>query len=167
MAIATIHQWGEGTRQGLHELRRVARGPVVIMTFDNTALRDFWITDYVPEFLLAERSRLQPIDCVCDELGGSCAVEVIQIPIDCTDGFMEAFYARPEMFLDASLRRAQSAWGFVGDEVEARAVAAAARRPRLGRVGSPVRLPARSTDVRGHAAAHHIGGWITCPPWHG
>jgi SAM-dependent methyltransferase len=120
MAIATIHQWGEGSTAGLHELRRVASGPIVIMTFDDTVLRDFWITDYVPEFLLAERSRLQPIEWVCEQLGGRCTVDVVPIPIDCTDGFMEAFYARPEMFLDESVRRAQSAWGFVGPGVEER-----------------------------------------------
>ena len=123
MASATIHQWGEGVTQGLHELRRVARGPVVILTFDDAALNHFWITDYVPEFLAAERARLQPIDWVCEQLGGRCSVDVVPIPFDCTDGFMEAFYGRPEMFLEESVRRSQSAWGFVGDGVEARAVA--------------------------------------------
>jgi len=31
------------------------------------------------------------------------------------DGFTEAFYARPERFLDPAVRRAQSAWGFVSE----------------------------------------------------
>lgn len=44
-------------------------------------------------------------------------------PHDCTDGFTEAFYARPERFLDEGVRRAQSAWGFVDPSVEARFVA--------------------------------------------
>jgi hypothetical protein len=32
------------------------------------------------------------------------------------DGFTEAFYARPAMFLDPAVRASQSAWGFVAQE---------------------------------------------------
>ena len=35
------------------------------------------------------------------------------MPADCTDGFTEAYYARPERFLDPVVRQSQSAWGFV------------------------------------------------------
>ena len=37
MATVTIHQWPDADR-GLREMRRVARGPVVILTFDGDAL---------------------------------------------------------------------------------------------------------------------------------
>ena len=37
----------------------------------------------------------------------------VPIPLDCTDGFGEAYYGRPEMFLDPAARRANSAWSFV------------------------------------------------------
>jgi hypothetical protein len=33
-------------------------------------------------------------------------VRPVAVPIDCLDGFMEAFYARPEGFLDERVRRA-------------------------------------------------------------
>jgi ubiquinone/menaquinone biosynthesis C-methylase UbiE len=36
MAAVTVHQWTD-TRRGLAELRRVARGPVVVLTFDGDA----------------------------------------------------------------------------------------------------------------------------------
>ena len=52
MATVTIHQWPDLER-GLGELRRVARGPVVILTFDGPAIADFWLNDYVPEVLAA------------------------------------------------------------------------------------------------------------------
>ena len=48
MATVTIHQWPDLER-GLAELRRVARGPVVILTFDADALARFWLFAYVPE----------------------------------------------------------------------------------------------------------------------
>ena len=42
MAMITIHQWPDAGR-GLREMRRVTRGPVVIMTFDGDALDRFWL----------------------------------------------------------------------------------------------------------------------------
>ena len=36
----------------------------------------------------------------------------IPVPLDCTDGFFEAFYGRPEALLDPVVRRSQSAWKF-------------------------------------------------------
>ena len=34
----------------------------------------------------------------------------VPIPVDCIDGFVEAYYARPEAFLEAEVRAAQSGW---------------------------------------------------------
>jgi hypothetical protein len=45
------------------------------------------------------------------------------VPLDCVDGFTEAFYGRPERLLEREVRAAQSAWGFVAEGVEERAVA--------------------------------------------
>jgi Methyltransferase domain len=121
MAMVTVHQWGDHDR-GLRELRRVSRGPVVILTFDGDALDKFWLASYVPELIAAERRRYPPIGRIRDVLAGTSTVTAVPIPIDCTDGFTEAFYARPERFLDPAVRRAQSAWGFVSVQVEQRAI---------------------------------------------
>jgi hypothetical protein len=112
MAMVTVHQWSDYER-GLRELRRVSRGPVVILTFAGDALDKFWLASYVPEAITAERRRYPPIGRIRDVLGGTSTVTAVPIPIDCTDGFTEAFSARPERFLDPAVRRAQSAWGFV------------------------------------------------------
>jgi SAM-dependent methyltransferase len=121
MATVTVHQWSDAAA-GLRELRRAARNAVVILTFDGTALDRFWLADYVPELIAAERTRYQPLGWFADQLGGTTTISPVPVPIDCTDGFTEAFYARPERFLDLSVRRSQSAWGFVDDAVEARFV---------------------------------------------
>jgi SAM-dependent methyltransferase len=121
MATITIHQWHDPAR-GLTELRRVARGPVVILTGDGDALGRFWLAHYAPELFEAERRRCPDPGWVREVLGGRTTIEEVPVPIDCTDGFAEAFYARPERFLLDGVRRAQSAWAFVGPEVEARAV---------------------------------------------
>jgi SAM-dependent methyltransferase len=116
MAMATIHQWPDLER-GLSELRRVARGPVVILTWDGDAVPHFWLRDYVPEVLANESGRIPAIDRVARRLGGEVTVTQVPIPIDCVDGFIEAFYARPEALLDPEVRRGQSAWAFVEPEL--------------------------------------------------
>jgi SAM-dependent methyltransferase len=122
MATVTIHQWRD-TDRGLQELRRVSRGPVVILTFEGEALDRLWLGEYAPELFVAERARYPAVDHVVEVLGGTATVMAVPVPIDCTDGFTEAFYARPEAFLDPAVRRSQSAWGFVDAGAADRAVA--------------------------------------------
>src|SRR5207248_11281362 len=57
MACVTIHHW-EPFGAGLRELRRVARGPVVVLTFDLAHLVD-WQQDYLAEGLEIERPRFR------------------------------------------------------------------------------------------------------------
>lgn len=116
LASFTIHQWADIDR-GLAELRRVTRGPVVVLTCDPAALDDFWLADYAPEVIATEASRYPPIDHIAGALGANSVVEVVPIPLDCTDGFSEAYYGRPEALLDPGARRANSAWSFVGPKV--------------------------------------------------
>lgn len=120
MATVTVHQWDDPAR-GLAELRRVSRGRVVVLTFDPDALDLLWLAEYAPELVAAERRRYLPIPALAELLGGA-TVTTVPVPIDCVDGFTEAYYARPEAFLDPAVRRAQSAWGFVAAEAEAVAV---------------------------------------------
>ncbi len=56
MAMLTVHQWGD-VEQGLREMRRVSRGPVVVLTLDASALQQFWLTDYIPEVVVVEQTR--------------------------------------------------------------------------------------------------------------
>jgi SAM-dependent methyltransferase len=121
MATITIHQWRD-LDQGLQEMRRVSRGPVVILTFDAESLDRLWIAEYMPELVAAEGARYPAISHVCEVLGGTSEVTDIPIPFDCVDGFGEAFYGRPERMLDAGVRQAQSGWGFIEPDVAARSV---------------------------------------------
>lgn len=116
MASVTIHQWRDADR-GLRELRRVSRGPVAILTFDPEALDSLWLAEYAPALIEAEARRYPSVEHIVDALGGSATVAPVAVPADCTDGFMEAYYARPERFLDPAVRRSQSAWGFVSPDV--------------------------------------------------
>jgi hypothetical protein len=116
MAIFTVHQWADPTR-GLTELRRVTRGPVVIMTLDIDNLSGFWLGEYLPERLAAETHRFPALATIRAALGGHSEVTPVPIPLGCTDGFLEAFYGRPEALLDPRVRAAQSGWKFVSEDV--------------------------------------------------
>lgn len=123
MAVATVHQWRD-LKKGLAELRRVARGPVVVAAFDGSVLSQWWLNDYAPELLAAEQQRYPEINAIAQGLGGQVTIETVPIAADCLDGITEAFYARPERLLDPAVRRAQSSWGFLAPDVEPRFVAA-------------------------------------------
>ena len=121
MSTFSVHQWPD-LAAGLRELRRVARGPVVIMTVDPDFDAGFWLDDYAPEVLATESARYPTLARIADALGGFVGVRTIPIPLDCTDGFNQAFYGRPEILLEPGARAANSAWSFVAPEVQERFV---------------------------------------------
>ncbi len=118
MATFSVHQWGD-LAAGLGEMRRVTRGPVLVLTCDPDLVRDFWLYRYAPLVLDTEARRYPSIARIAELLGGTATVTYVQIPLDCTDGFNEAYYGRPEMLLDPGARRANSAWSFVPEPVAA------------------------------------------------
>lgn len=101
-------------------MRRVTRGPVVVLTCDPKLVRDFWLYPYAPEVLDTEARRYPPIEDMAGALGGTGTIQAVPIPLDCTDGFNKAYYGRPEMLLDPATRQACSAWSFVDDGVRER-----------------------------------------------
>jgi len=125
MTTFSVHQWSD-LEAGLAELRRVSRGPVVILSCDPEQVGRFWLTDYAPRVIATEAERYPALSRLADGLGGSIEVSPVPIPLDCTDGFGEAYYGRPEVFLDPAARRANSAWSFVDAATADRYVAALA-----------------------------------------
>ena len=118
MAVATIHHWADPAA-GLRELRRVARR-VVVFTYDLEALARFWLNrDYVPEVVSLLEGR-PSVHQHAQVLGAR--VEPVLIPWDCVDGFYEAYWRRPEAYLDTAVRRGMSIWSSVGQAVEDRVV---------------------------------------------
>jgi SAM-dependent methyltransferase len=119
MTTFSVHQWGD-LRAGLREMRRVTRGPVVILTCDPDLVRTFWLYAYAPEVLDTEARRYPSTVELAGALGGDVTVGKVPVPLDCTDGFNEAYYGRPEALLDPAARLSCSAWSFPGAEVHDR-----------------------------------------------
>ena len=149
MALVTVHQWRD-LDKGLQELHRVTRGPIVVLTFDGDALERFWLTHYAPELIAVERGRYPSIQSIADGLGGATEVQAIPIPVDCVDGFTEAYYARPEALLDPAVRRWQSAWSFVSEEEQMRFVRALSDDLKSGRGSESLVSGARNRVLKGH-----------------
>ena len=112
MTTFSVHQWSD-LKAGLREMRRVTRGPVVVLTCDPDRVRDWWLYEYAPLVLDTEARRYPSMREISEALGGTVEVTPIPIPLDCTDGFNEAYYGRPEWLLDPAARQACSAWSFV------------------------------------------------------
>lgn len=131
MAILTIHHWRDPLA-GLWEMRRVTRGRIVIFTYDTNAEAGFWFYDYAPEVMESDKQRFPLIETIVNAFNGNCLVQPVPVPHDCIDGFHEAFYARPEAFLDPGVRKSQSAWRFLPLGVEQRIVNDIARDIETG-----------------------------------
>jgi SAM-dependent methyltransferase len=116
MAVLTVHHWQDPAR-GLREMRRVTRGPLVILTYD-PAFRGFWLADYVPALVALDDERMPPLSLYQTALG---PVEITPVPIphDCIDGFLCAYWRRPAAYLDPRIRAAMSSFWAVGDVSEA------------------------------------------------
>ncbi len=123
MATVTVHQWPDPVA-GLLEMRRVTTGPVVVLTFDPEALDRLWLVEYAPDLIELESRRYPTVATLAGALGDGTTVEPVPIPFACPDGFTEAFYGRPEAFLDPSVRRSQSAWALLEPAAEKTAVEA-------------------------------------------
>jgi Methyltransferase domain len=129
MTTFSVHQWGD-LEAGLGEIRRVTRGPIGILTCDPELLDRSWLARYAPEMIAVEARRYPAPARIGAALSGGAvglverAIEILPmpIPLGCVDGFSEAYYGRPEALLDPGARRANSAWSFVGPDVEERFV---------------------------------------------
>ena len=125
LAVLSVHHWDD-QRAGLRELRRVARDRVVILTYDAAQQDALWLVrDYLPEIAAQDRARFLPIGELVQQLGGEQAVAVARVPIphDCRDGFLGAFWRRPERYLDPNLRHGISAFHSLTDDVLERGLA--------------------------------------------
>lgn len=113
IAILTLHHWSDW-RRGLLEMRRVSRGRVVVFTWDPDS-PGFWLTEqYFPEISSADRRIMPPLTAISQVLG-SIEVRHVPIPTDCTDGFLGAYWSRPEKYLSAGVRQAISTFAMIRD----------------------------------------------------
>jgi SAM-dependent methyltransferase len=99
MAVLSDHHWSDRLA-GLRELRRVGRRAVVFQ-WDPAYVDAFWLArDYLPSF----GRGLEGSFAAAKAALGATRAEVVPIPHDCRDGFLMAYWRRPEAYLDPAVR---------------------------------------------------------------
>lgn len=106
MAILTVHHWAD-QEAGLREMRRVTRGPIVLLTFDPSVRP--WLTDYLPELAKLDDEQF-PLLSDYPRWMGPVEIKPINIPHDCSDGFLYAYWRRPQAYLDPVVRSGSSSF---------------------------------------------------------
>ena len=107
LAVLTLHHWDDW-RAGLKELIRVASKTTVILTWYPIA-DDFWLFHYFPELRLVDSAKFPSADQIAD-IVGPIDVRPLPIPHDCEDGFLGAYWRRPELYLDDPVRNGISSF---------------------------------------------------------
>jgi len=115
MAVLSTHHWTDLAR-GLGEMARVARKRAVLLTWVPDA-PPFWLTeDYFPEIAAYDR-KISPgssgLIAMLERMIGPVHMAPVPIPHDCTDGFLCAYWRRPESYLSADVRSAMSSFARV------------------------------------------------------
>lgn len=111
MAILTLHHWRD-REAGLREMRRVTRGRIVLLTFDPSHRP--WLTNYLPELATLDEVQMPPMSEYQRWLG-AVGVAPLLVPHDCRDGFLHAYWRRPEAYLDAQVRSGSSSFWVIGN----------------------------------------------------
>lgn len=115
MGVLTVHHWTD-KRRGLSEMRRVSRGPVVLLMGDVQVTSSWWLpAHYFPATARLTSNRIYTLDQVAAVLGD---VDVITVPIpaDCRDGFEGAYWRRPHEILDPDVWGAVSIFQQISDD---------------------------------------------------
>jgi SAM-dependent methyltransferase len=108
MALLTVHHWPD-LDAGIAELVRVARRRCVIFTWEPSPDRSWLTRDYFPEIWEYDLTKFPPVRDY-ERFFDKMAVIPVPIPHDCTDGFLEAYWRRPETYFDEGVRRAISSF---------------------------------------------------------
>lgn len=133
MALLTIHHWDDEQERGLRELRRVARGSVVLLTIDPQVSGRMWLmADYLPEVGALDRRIFPSPDAVAGCLESDLTVETVPIARDTPDWTLLSFWAHPERVLDPCARAATSGFARMPTAVVDRVVRAVKRDLRDG-----------------------------------
>jgi SAM-dependent methyltransferase len=132
MTVLSLHHWEGGVERGVRELRRVARGPVVIVTYEPEVCREMWLVkDYLPEVAALDATTPSTAQIVA-WLGGKSRVDVLPVPRDTPDWTLMSFWAHPERVLEAAARDATSGFARLPVHVVQRVVAAVEADLRSG-----------------------------------
>jgi len=115
MGVLTLHHWRDW-RAGLGELMRVCRRRIVLLTWTDFP-EGFWLSEYLPDLKTMDAVRF-PKAHEYREVLGDLAFEPVPISANCSDGFLCAYWQRPEAYLDPVVRASISSFALLDDSTE-------------------------------------------------
>lgn len=106
LTVLSMHHW-QDRQAAFHEINRVATEKFVAITWDPRA-EPFWLTrDYFPEIYAMDRRIFPDLDEL-NHYFDDVRISPLQIPSDCKDGLLAAFWKRPAAYLDSTVRQSMS-----------------------------------------------------------
>ena len=121
LGVLTMHHWSD-VPAGLAEMRRVARRRLVLLTWDPDFDDALWLTlCYVPRIRERDRVAFPSLELLGAALG-EIRVSPVPVPHDCSDGFLGAWWRRPEAYLDPVVRAGISGFARIDPDETAEAM---------------------------------------------
>jgi len=113
MTVLSMHHWTD-RKKAFREINRVATDTFVAVTW-NPETKPFWLTrDYFPEIYKADL-KIFPFQSEFEAAFDNVEITPLLIPEDCQDGFLAAYWKRPEAYLDAEVRKSISTFSKLQD----------------------------------------------------
>ena len=129
MAVLTLHHWDDACNRGVREKCRVARGRVVIVTYDLCVSGAMWLlAEYLPEVATLDHKIFPTPERLAEWLGGRVAVEPLPIHRDSPDWMLGLLLGAPRAGARPEARAATSGFARMPAPVVDRVVAAIAAR---------------------------------------
>jgi SAM-dependent methyltransferase len=125
LATFTLHHWSD-LGAGLRELRRVARRQVIVLN-EPAIGRQFWLATYFHDAPMVPSEERAPSIVDLEHFLNVRSVRPLLVPANCTDGFIGAYWARPEAYLDRAVRAGMSTLAQLPPEALARGITRLAR----------------------------------------
>ena len=102
-------------QKALREIYRITGdGQLVLFTYDPDFISRLWLTQYFPAFVADVQSTFVPISNLISELqtitGAKVRPWVFPLPHDLLDSFAAVGWARPELYLNSSIRNGISSF---------------------------------------------------------
>jgi len=114
LGVLTLHHWA-GVKRGLMECARCARRRVVFLTIDVEVWSKFWLVrDYFPDILKIDQVIVPSLGAI-EAVLGRIESEPVNIAADCIDGFLGAYWRRPEAYMDPVVRGGMSTFNKITD----------------------------------------------------
>jgi ubiquinone/menaquinone biosynthesis C-methylase UbiE len=112
VAILAIHHFSSLSKAAVEFARVCPNGPIIIFTFDPRECETFWFTKYFPTIWQQAFDPFPPIEeitkVIADKKEWTIEVQNFLLPDNLSDRFMAVGWNKPELYLDAQIRKSMS-----------------------------------------------------------